>query len=215
MKVWVIGAGYFGALSVPKLEAEIPGVVITLVDEDPAMLAPFEAKVETVAADGADFLAQRLTSGPKPDYVVAAVPVHLALLWVMKTAGPDVSLSPEAVPDPVFDMLPNPMRGEDGEVYVTHARHRCPDDCPEPDEVCRVTKLPRKPNMFDVLAALDAPGFRNVVLTSRQLAPGVGGYAPDALLEASRAVALREGRVLFSTACRCHGVMNAIDVKTG
>ena len=55
-------------------------------------------------------------------------------------------------------------------------------------------------------------GLKGIVIQSRQLAPGVGGYAPSELFEVLSLVRSAETPVLLSTACKCHGVINAFEV---
>jgi len=51
------------------------------------------------------------------------------------------------------------------------------------------------------------------VVASRQLAPGVGGYAPRRLLDLAATVAKAPGPLLIATACRCHGVVHGLQRK--
>ena len=87
-----------------------------------------------------------------------------------------------------------------------------PDDCPEPVDRCTVTGRARPLVLFEHLAALDVPGWPVVVVRSRQLAPGVGGFRPSDLLAAERRLCEAGGQVLLATACRCHGVIDALDI---
>ena len=48
-----------------------------------------------------------------------------------------------------------------------------------------------------------------MVIRSHQLAPGVGGYKPEALQESLLKISQGKGLVLYSTACLCHGVVHA------
>jgi len=55
--------------------------------------------------------------------------------------------------------------------------------------------------------------FESNVIRSRQLAPGVGGYSLETLLDLfekiKKAMAPRR-TILISTSCRCHGVISAL-----
>jgi hypothetical protein len=103
------------------------------------------------------------------------------------------------------------MRGPAGELYLSQARHLCPDDCDEP-LVCPVTGEGRQP-LFVKLAEASRPGLPIFVVASRQLAPGVGGYAPRRLAELAKTVAEAAGPLLIATACRCHGVVHGLKRK--
>ena len=106
-------------------------------------------------------------------------------------------------------MIPGTRRGPQGELYVSRARHLCPDDCAEP-EVCPVTGEPRDPPLHQELASLRLTGYEIRVIPSRQLAPGVGGYPPGRLLDLARGMGALKGNVLIATACRCHGVIHGL-----
>jgi hypothetical protein len=67
--------------------------------------------------------------------------------------------------------------------------------------------------MHEYLAALRYKDYRAVVLQSEQLAPGVGGYAPVKMFEALDRIENSETPVLFSTACKCHGVLQAFTIS--
>jgi hypothetical protein len=107
------------------------------------------------------------------------------------------------------------MRGPQGEVYLSRASHICPDDCPSPEDFCPVTGESRTPALYEELAALNLPGFRIIVIISRQLAPGVGGYPPRELTDLPSKIADIHHNLLIATACRCHGVVHALRRRKG
>ena len=54
-------------------------------------------------------------------------------------------------------------------------------------------------------------GLPSLVLVSRQLAPGVGGFPAGALLDLKQRVArARENAVIVSTASCCHGITSIL-----
>ncbi|MFW6011335.1 MAG: hypothetical protein ACOC8Q_02385, partial [Desulfosalsimonas sp.] len=57
------------------------------------------------------------------------------------------------------------------------------------------------------------PGFEMLVLRSRQLAPGVGGYRPDQLFALHEKLTETSGNYLIATSCRCHGVVTAVSTR--
>ena len=101
-----------------------------------------------------------------------------------------------------------------GELYLSRARHLCPDDCAEP-EVCPVTGESRDLPLHQELASLHLAGYEIRVIPSQQLAPGVGGYPPWRLLDLARDMGALKGNVLIATACRCHGVMHGLAQGSG
>ncbi|OGR16750.1 MAG: hypothetical protein A3K53_10700 [Deltaproteobacteria bacterium RIFOXYB2_FULL_66_7] len=142
------------------------------------------------------------------------VPIHVALHWLL--AGP-LAGSPwqrAAAPEALAELFPGSRRGPHGELYLSRARHRCPDDCAEPEE-CPVTGESRGLPLHQELAGLNLAGYEIRVIASRQLAPGVGGYSPRRLLDLARDMEMLKGNVLIATACRCHGVVDGLAQGSG
>jgi len=119
------------------------------------------------------------------------------------------------VPEEVKKLAPVAIWGPHGELYLSRAEHLCPDDCPGPEDVCPVSGESRRPALYEELAALFLPGFQLRVMPSRQLAPGVGGYPPQELVDLSRSSADVQEQFLVATACRCHGVVHALRKRGG
>lgn len=213
MKYWIIGSGKFGVLAAEILYRKDPSARITLVDSNPESLAGLNLPCEIVCTDGIDFLVEALESEEMPDWVVPCIPVHIAFRWLTKSLLPSCRIEILRVQESLFYLLPNPFRGPNLELYVSFSDFLCPEDCPEPPELCTVTGRPRKGEMFRFLAETDVSPYKMVVLQSRQLAPGVGGYTPAAMFEARNRVYNSGPVILFATACRCQGVINALSIS--
>ena len=68
--------------------------------------------------------------------------------------------------------------------------------------------------MHDLLKHLDLEGFGTHVIRSRQLAPGLGGYRFKELLDLREKMMAEEpARWILATACRCHGVLTAFQLR--
>jgi GNAT superfamily N-acetyltransferase len=210
--VLILGAGRFGRLAAQRLGRRHPNAAITVVDQAADVQQdPNLRGCETVAADGIDYLVEIMSAEAAPDWIVPALPIHVAWLWIKRNltaAGRRVVDLP--VPEAVADRVPHPLRGDHGQLYASNADFICPDDCPEPERSCTVTGRPRPVVMFAHLAGLRVPGFTMVVIRSRQLAPGVGGFRPADLREAKAAVLAAPGAVMLATACKCHAVIDAM-----
>jgi hypothetical protein len=76
--------------------------------------------------------------------------------------------------------------------------------------MCSVTRKRRQANLFELIQNIKVPGYKTLVVRSRQLAPGVGGYQLSTLWRLLEAVKSSKKDILFATACRCHGVINAL-----
>lgn len=209
---WVIGAGTFGSLAARNLQRKNPHALFTVVDLDPAPLRELAgAAIDTVCSDGAAFLFEKLKNRPLPDWIVPAVPVHLLLDWLqMELPG----LATMPVPDAVIERLPHPIRGEGNAVYASIADFTCPPDCPEPPKICTCTGRPRPYRLYEHIRNLALPSFQTVVVQSRQLLPGVGGYRVEDLRRALQAVATSKHPVVLGTACKCHGVIHALQRRS-
>lgn len=211
----IIGAGRFGRKAVQRLFKRRRQAHITVVDTDQSALESLitDLPVEKVCQDGAAFLTSQLNGDSPPDWIVPAVPIHLAFQWVCEKVRPTVPGSGWEiipVPEEVESMVPNPMRGSQGGLYMSFAYFLCPDHCMEPYDRCTFTGKPRKGILYQMLKGLSCGHFTSVVVRSRQLAPGVGGFRPEDLKASLEKVLHANGPVLYSTACFCHGVMNAL-----
>jgi len=207
--IWIVGIGQFGLHALRSLSGQNRDRHFVLVDPVEENLLKAEADRCTFEkTDGVDFLWQHLfDSENEPAWIIPALPIHLAAEWCLMRIGLD-RISPVYLPPEIEPLLPNPMRGSDGNIYVSHADFKCPEDCPEPRDLCTVTREKKKPDMFKVLAEVSFQPFQPIVIRSRQLAPGVGGYRPDQLFTLLKQVEKTKGKLLLSTACRCHGVVS-------
>jgi hypothetical protein len=212
----ILGAGKFGSLALERLACQDADAGFVVVDHEaaaPALRGGGRAW-DFAQAEAVAFLVQHLKADGDWDWIIPMVPVHVAYQWLL--AGPLAggSWEPLAVPEALAGLTPEARRGPRGELYLSRARFRCPDDCAEP-AVCPVTGESRDPPLYQELAAQPPAGYEIRVIASRQLAPGVGGYTPRRLLELGREVAALRGRVLIATACRCHGVIHGLKRGVG
>ncbi len=213
-QVWIIGSGRFGLRAARFICKDTSRKTdVTLVDQDRQSLEKAGSLgCTTVAGDGVGFLFKEMTRTRRPDWVVPAVPVHLAWEWCRLTLGIH-RLQTCPLPEGIDNCLPHPLRGTDNQIYVSHADFLCPPNCSEPDDRCTMTGQPRKKDMFQVIAELKLAGVVPFVIQSRQLGPGVGGYTPADLYELADRISRHFGQCLVATACRCHGVISSGVVK--
>ena len=208
--IWIIGAGRFGKKAVSAIKKNYPESIITVVDRCPKTCeAIAETGLTTVCMDGVSYLNHCLTEAVQPDWVIPVIPVHLAYEWIRLRLLPDNSIIPVDIPETIHKSLPNVFPGKPGEIFVSNASFVCPENCAEPLNLCTHTRMPRKRSLYQAIAALSCNGFLNLVLQSEQLAPGIGGIRPAALFNTLVAVRQFPESILLSTACRCHGVVQA------
>jgi hypothetical protein len=209
-KLIILGAGHFGQRALIKCNNAYPQCQITIVDTDECRLEKSTQSIscKTVCDDGISYL----NTLPKDNideslWIIPSIPIHVAFEWV-KVCLPK-QIKRLDIPDIILEQLPNVIPGKNGTVYMSYATFRCPDNCPEPFGHCFFTKQPRPISLYEKLHNLVVNNFSSIVLGSIQLLPGVGGFQFCALNDMLIRVASSEKPVLLSTACRCHGVMDA------
>ena len=206
----IIGCGYFGNRAAVKLFQKDPRSKIVVVDESKKALQKVSRlPVETAVCDGIIYLSQFLSEGQKADFIIPAVPLHLVFEFVLFQLKP-VGVKRRKVP--TLSGLPNPMMGKTGDLYTSLANFLCSEDCPEPSRYCTATGKRREKPLYQILKDLKGP-FESRVIRSEQLAPGVGGFQPKAMINLLENIKEKKssGRIiLISTASRCHGVTSAL-----
>lgn len=211
-EIWIIGAGRFGRMAADRLTGKIKGSRLVLVDLEAEKLHGAGGPGRTlIQADGAAYLAEHLPGGKEqhPDWIVPAVPIHLAAEWLLLDLGKK-DLKRVPIPGEVDPLLPNPLRTAIGNIFVSHADFLCPDDCAEPRDICTFTGKPRNQNMFELLGEIHLPPWEPQVIRSHQLGAGIGGYRVKELFELADQMEKARGPILLSTACRCHGVITSL-----
>ncbi len=211
--IWIIGAGKFGQLAARRLEHKFK---IFLIDTKESHLSQKDVfNITHIHQDGIKFLGRNLKIDTDLAWIIPCIPVHLAWEWCRlklrsnKKTGPNKSdiLIPQTLPFELDASLPNPMRGNNTDIYVSHANFICPDNCNEPDALCTKTKQPRKQPMHTLLEILKFQDYQSFVLKSHQIDLGIGGYRPKELIDFKDKIKNKKGNLLISTACRCHGVI--------
>lgn len=165
--------------------------------------------------DGIRYLERHLINRRHPHWIIPAIPVHVAYGWIR--AKLSSSRKPLSIPVPadLLGELPNPIKGSAGQLYISIADFKCPDDCSEPAEICTCTGKPRLMILHEYLKKIQCQDFKSIVIRSHQLAPGVGGYKPEELFKVLKKIKRTQKPVLLSTACSCHGVMHAFKLSSG
>ena len=210
--IWIIGAGRFGSLALKRLSKQHKDWQFVLVDKIMEKLSKVKGpNITTVNSDGIMFLKENLKLDAGVSWIIPSLPVHLAGEWYFAQTD-HKKLVKTQLPFDIDSLLPNPIHGKDGNVYVSNADFLCPDNCSEPKNMCTVTKLPRKQDMFSRLESLNYKEYIPIVLRSRQLGPGIGGYSPEQLFSFLKQAEQQKGSMLLCTACRCHGVITAVNV---
>lgn len=207
----IIGAGHFGSRAAEILSHGTRPVVVVEPDSE-RLREVANLPVWCVQEDGIEFLADKERQLDRKDYVVPAIPLHLAFEWLKRSLKESAAIKRVAVPGHISSLLPNTCPGSEGSLLVSYADFLCPDDCSEPD-FCTVTGEQRIP-LYDVLSHVEAMDFRVQVIRSQQLAPGLGGYRVGELMRLRQRVLTSENRKwLIGTSCRCHGILTGFEIE--
>lgn len=214
--VIVIGAGHFGKRAAQLLSSKPQGSLLVVEKDEEALrriLGPF---TKGLLYEGVSFLANFLPFLRSANLIVPAVPVHLAYEWLCVLLEGGGRVTRLKTPKKIRSLLPHAWEGNKGSLLVSYADFQCPEDCPEPNDHCTITGEGRETPLHALLSEISLPGYRVHVIRSRQLAPGVGGYTVGELEELLERVKTGgKGKWLVATACRCHGVVSALEVKKG
>jgi hypothetical protein len=212
--LWIIGGGKFGLRAAKALSKTDSSNKVTIVEKQRTVCRQLDRLgFEAVCSDGIQFLERNLTSAHFPDWIVPAIPLHVAYEWIKAKMSAKYAVEGIAVPHNLVNALPHPIQGEIGQLLISIADFKCPANCSEPEDICTYTGKPRSMILHEFLRSIRQKGFHSIAIRSHQLAPGVGGYSAAALYDALRAIERAQGSVLLSTACSCHGVMNAFNLK--
>jgi len=212
--IWILGAGRFGLKAAKDLSRKNKKAKITVIEKNSELCRKIERyNVKTVCMDGIEYLDQNLKNTDYPDWIIPAIPVHVAYEWVRLKIMDSYTLKATPVPDVVIMSLPNVFKGKRCEIYMSIADFICPDNCPEPENLCTYTGKQRPFTLYKKLESIKHDNFRSVVVRSRQLSSGIGGYSPRALFHALDVIKASTTPGLLSTACRCHGVMHAFRLE--
>ena len=210
---WIIGGGQFGLNAAQKISTQEPDASILIVDENCTVCQQIEKRgFETLCGEGIRYLTQNLINEDYPDWIIPAIPLHVAFEWIQGKLTAEYETEIIPVSDELESQLPHPIRGDKGQLYVSNADFVCPDDCSEPEEICTYTGEPRPRILNSFLEKIHYQNFRSVVICSRQLFPGVGGYTPKALFQGLEVIKTEAKPVILSTACYCHGVIHAFRI---
>lgn len=206
----ILGAGHFGQRALFKCSHEYPRCRITIVDRNKTALTNCTQFISCVAVcdDGISYLNSlaKVTSNQSL-WIIPSIPIHVAFEWVISHLSRPIQRID--IPDEILEQLPNAMAGSKGTVFMSYATFKCVDNCPEPVDHCYVTRQPRSISLYEKLQDLKYNDFSSIVIQSKQILPGIGGFQFCDLIDTLSQIADSEKPVLLSTACRCHGVMDA------
>jgi len=200
----VVGGGRFGRLAARRLGGWVGTVVEPRPSDELRGLG-----VPLLEQDGVQALQEALARPWPPRWIVPCLPRHLLADWLRLSLAP---LRPRPMPLPSgLPHLAQVLPGPEHIWYLSLTDSLCPDDCPESGRICPKTGQCRGLPLFSRLGRLRLGRLSNGVLRSYQLAPGVGGLASREMLALRQRMA-SGGQWLVGAACRCHGVVQALEL---
>ena len=209
-RIFIIGFGQVGREIMPLVKKRWPGDKTWIVDHDPKALTMENGSYGiSVLEDGPRFLARNQAWIRDEDWIIPALPIHLAWHWLylnLKASFKTRSLRPDHLLD-----LKLPFKKKFGPaLLVSYADFICPNHCPAPLGRCFKTREERPSPLWRFLETCLSPKGNLHVIESRQMAPGMGGY-PFGELKKALHRAWQSGPPFFlATACRCHGIINGL-----
>jgi hypothetical protein len=215
-KVWILGAGFFGQRALAAVQAHLKYLSerAVVVDRDSQRLAGLDADI--VCGEAVEWLRAHLIESDGPyqgedHLIIPALPLHVAAEWLKTQLFVNGEWERPPVPTALLATMPNahPFPG-DGGLTTSIATWRCPDDCPAPVSHCSHTGLPRNPDLYEAMENLRLAGWSTIVIHSRQLAPGVGGYTARQLWDSLGGARSKDTKMIVATVCRCHGVIDLL-----
>jgi hypothetical protein len=217
-RIHVIGCGKFGQRALEFFASEMPDSNLVLIDSEAVhldvaqtLLEKSGVKFSTSNRDAVAYIVDLLAEAEscRDDWIIPTVPFHLACAVLAEVSGRQL-LQWQCKP-----LLPNLFTGERDELYSSLADFLCSPSCPQPRRYCFYTKVKRQVSLLRHLAGLEywvaGRSVPSIILPSTQIGPGLGGFPLRRLVRIVDFVQNRcSGPLLFSTACRCHGVTNIL-----
>lgn len=212
-RVFIIGFGKVGRDILPQIKRRWKKEQVWVIDHHPeAFTRQGERYGLSVLADGPQFLTRYQECIKDEDWIIPALPSHLAWQWLCLNLKP--GFKPRSIRPGLRlgEGLPFRMAAAGG-LLVSYADFVCPDHCPAPIRHCYKTGLKRTLPLWRWLETRSLSCGTLQVIESRQLAPGMGGY-PFGELRKALHQAHQVGPPFFiATACRCHGVVHGLTWK--
>jgi len=206
--ICIIGGGKFGQKAAKNLNKKYPEADITIVDKK--KIEEKNKSFNYIQKDGIIYLAELLDKNKVPEWIIPAVPIHLAFEWIKYKINKKIEIIP--ISKSICKDIKFSIIGKQGELYTSHADFICPDNCPEPSNICSVTKQKRISNLYDFLKSIKYLNYKSIVIQSHQLCPGTGGYSPESLYNSLEIIKKSKNPIFLSTSCRCHGVTHCFQI---
>ncbi len=208
-RFFVLGLGKFGRRAALYLRGIYKGRVIGVDPRSENVKWAKERGIEAHLGDGISFLLDPPSKIEGEDYLIPALPIHLAAYWLLAKRPKELELQIAPLPSHILQRLPHPISLPDNSCATSYATFICPEDCKE-GRFCPKLGLKRGIPLYEFLRDLSTESDFVYVIQSRQLGPGMGGYKTEELLKLMDLQLDREKPIILATSCRCHGILSKI-----
>ncbi len=209
-QVFIVGFGKFGNLALAQWRRRGEKARIWIIDHRPEALSGKENLPGIrVLSDGPQFLTRYQESIKDNDWIIPALPIHLAWKWLTLNLRKRPGYKTVVPPGSFGLHLPYCQQSGEG-LFLSYADFICPENCPAPLTHCFKTKKKRTVPLWKFIADQRGPKVALEVIESRQLAPGVGGFPFGELRKLQTRAQMSRPPFFVATACRCHGVIHGL-----
>ena len=208
IQVFIVGFGKFGQLALPKISQRWPEARIWIMDPAPEHLTQCgKFSAIRVLDKGEDFLWEHQDHLAPEDWIIPAVPLHLAGDWAKRVLSRNLAVRTIKPPKSLGRGLPFTLYLQK-DFYISLADFVCPEHCPSPPGFCSKTRDPRPHRLREILVTQPLSRGTLEIIESHQLAPGLGGFTFGELKRTGEIILRTEPPLFLATACPCHGVIS-------
>jgi hypothetical protein len=207
-QIFIVGFGKFGQLALPKIRKKWPEARIWIIDPAPENLIQGQ-KIPAIRVldKGEDFIWSVRDHLEDTDWIIPAVPFHLAGDWLRRLLARNLRVRPIKPPKELGRGLPLALYLKK-DCYLSLADFVCPENCPSPQGVCYQTRKSRPQRLSEILASRRLARGTLEILESHQLAPGLGGFTFGQMKRIEGKLLRIDPPLFLATACTCHGVVS-------
>jgi hypothetical protein len=208
IQVFIVGFGKFGQLALPKISQRWPEARIWIIDPAPEHLTQCgKFSAIRVLDKGEDFLWEHQDHLAPEDWIIPAVPLHLAGDWAKRVLSRNLAVRTIKPPKSLGRGLPFNLYLQK-DFYISLADFVCPEHCPSPPGFCSKTRDPRPHRLREILVTQPLSRGTLEIIESHQLAPGLGGFTFGELKRTGEILLRTDPPLFLATACPCHGVIS-------
>lgn len=153
------------------------------------------------------------------DYIIPAIPIHvLGQLTIDFFLNKNVQINPSVtLIEKIHQKLdPNVICNYNASQGIIVASfmpsgNKCAPNCIE-HLTCPITRIEKPKPLYEVFKD-SSQGFYSFFMISEQLKPNLGGFSSDSIRDFLKMLYSVKDQFIIGTACMCHGIINAFEIK--